>query len=129
MLGWAAYRQSLAHRGAGKMGAHCQNQTPMALLRGKAISPLFPVAWATFGVVFIMKSRFLLAAFAASMAVSAAQAAVVDADGDGSYSFDEMQAAYAELSEDVFAQIDSDGNGTVSPDELAAAIEAGLIEG
>jgi len=40
-----------------------------------------------------------------------------------------MQAAYAELSEDVFAQIDSDGNGTVSPDELAAAIEAGLIEG
>ena len=72
---------------------------------------------------------FLLAAFAASMAVSAAQAAVVDADGNGSYSFDEMQAAYAELSEEVFAQIDSDGNGTVSPDELAAAIEAGLIEG
>ena len=47
MLGWAAYRQSLAHRGAGKMGANCQNQTPMALLRRKAISPLFPVALTT----------------------------------------------------------------------------------
>ena len=76
-----------------------------------------------------MKFRFLLAAFVASMAVSAAQAAVVDADGDGSYSFDEMQAAYADLSEEVFAQIDSDGNGTVSPEELAAAVEAGVIEG
>lgn len=56
-----------------------------------------------------------------------AQAALVDADGNGTYSYTEISAAYPEVSEDVFAQIDANGDGEVDADELAAAQDAGLI--
>ncbi|KZY46935.1 hypothetical protein A3731_08720 [Roseovarius sp. HI0049] len=68
---------------------------------------------------------------AAIVAVSAVQAhaetAVEDADGNGSYSMDEMTAAFPELTEDQFVEIDTDASGDVSEEELAAAMESGVL--
>lgn len=54
---------------------------------------------------------------------------VEDIDGDGVYSLAELQAAYPDLTEDVFVLIDTNGDGEVDPEELEAAIATGLIGG
>lgn len=56
-----------------------------------------------------------------------AQTVVSDTDGNGTYSVEELTAAYADMSGDLFAQIDVDGSGQVDADELQAARENGLI--
>ncbi|MCO0613629.1 hypothetical protein M8756_09955 [Lutimaribacter sp. EGI FJ00015] len=56
-----------------------------------------------------------------------AQAALVDADGNGTYSHTELTAAYPEVSEDDFAQIDANGDGEIDEDELAMAKDAGIL--
>lgn len=61
------------------------------------------------------------------MTVSAIAADLTDADGDGFFSMEEMQAVYPELSAEVFTQIDVDADGKISADEVAAATEAGLL--
>lgn len=71
-----------------------------------------------------------LAAAAAFFAVQAqAETMVEDTDGNGTYSMEEMAAAYESMTDELFAQIDADGNAEVSAEELAAAVEAGLIAG
>ena len=72
-----------------------------------------------------------LIAFVATFGFAASSLAstVVDADGDGGFSMDEMLVAYPELTGETFLQIDADGDALVSEDELAAAIAAGLIAG
>ncbi|MFA5537780.1 MAG: EF-hand domain-containing protein [Gemmobacter sp.] len=52
---------------------------------------------------------------------------VVDTDGDGVYSLEELQASYPDLTPEGFASIDANGDGAVDPDELAAAIADGLL--
>ena len=65
---------------------------------------------------------FGLTAFAAN-----AQTVVSDTDGNGTYSVEELTAAYPDMTGDLFAQIDVDGSGQVDADELQAARENGLI--
>ena len=71
----------------------------------------------------------LAAALALTTVQASAETMLADIDGNGTYSMEEMTAAYAELTADTFAEIDTDADGEISEDELAAAIEAGVIEG
>lgn len=52
---------------------------------------------------------------------------VVDTDGDGLYSFPELSAAYAEVTEDMFITIDVNGDGVVDLAEMEAAQAAELL--
>lgn len=75
-----------------------------------------------------MKTHILfLAAVMALTAVQASAATVEDADGNGSYSMEEMAAAYPDMGEEAFADIDTDESGEISPEELAAAVESGAL--
>ena len=53
--------------------------------------------------------------------------ASIDTDGDGLYSFPELQAAYPEVTEDTFTAIDVNGDGAADMDEMAAAEASALI--
>ncbi|AZQ67563.1 EF-hand domain-containing protein [Silicimonas algicola] len=70
----------------------------------------------------------VLAAALLGLGATAATAAdVTDTDGDGMYSMEEIQAAYPDLTEEVFATIDANADGMVDADELAAAETAGTL--
>jgi hypothetical protein len=56
-----------------------------------------------------------------------AQTVVSDTDGNGTYSVEEMSAAYPKMTSGLFQQLDVDGNGGVDADELQAGRENGLI--
>lgn len=56
-----------------------------------------------------------------------AQTVVSDTDGNGTYSFEELQAAYPDLKENTFTDMDVNGDGEVDADELQAARESGAI--
>lgn len=58
-----------------------------------------------------------------------AQTALVDADGNGSYSYTEITATHPDVSEDDFAAMDADGNGELDEEELQAARDAGMLGG
>ncbi|NDR54947.1 hypothetical protein [Aliiruegeria sabulilitoris] len=72
------------------------------------------------------KSAFVVALLALALPAMA-QTMVDDADGDGVYSLAEMQAAYPDLSKELFAELDGDADGMISAEELAAAKEDGMI--
>ncbi len=73
--------------------------------------------------------KFVLAfgALAAFGAAAHAQTVVTDADGNGTYSIEEMTAAYPDMTPELFAEIDANADGAVDADELKAAQEAGKI--
>lgn len=76
--------------------------------------------------------RFHLTSAAFALLVSApfaAQAvtADVDTDGNGTFSFSELQAAYPDLTEEGFTAIDTNADGEADMDEVTAAEEAGLL--
>lgn len=74
--------------------------------------------------------KFALALAAASslVAFSAhAETTVTDTDGNGTFSMEELKAAYADLTEETFKAIDANADGAVDADELKAAIEAGKL--
>ena len=74
------------------------------------------------------KSVLVLSTLLALSGVQAfAETVVTDTDGNGSFSMDEMKAAYADLTEEAFKAADTDANGEISADELAAAKAAGTI--
>jgi Ca2+-binding EF-hand superfamily protein len=56
-----------------------------------------------------------------------AQTVVSDTDGNGTYSFEELQAAYPDLKEATFKSIDVNADGQVDADELQAARESGTL--
>jgi hypothetical protein len=58
-----------------------------------------------------------------------AQSADIDINGDGMYSYPEIQAVMPEMSEDDFAALDTSGDGLLDADEIAAAVAAGLLPG
>ncbi|MEM6635242.1 MAG: hypothetical protein AAF667_05055 [Pseudomonadota bacterium] len=62
-----------------------------------------------------------------TIAGTAAFAADLDADGDGMVTYEEILAAYPEVSEETFTTADADGDGMLSASEVAAAADAGLI--
>lgn len=56
-----------------------------------------------------------------------AQDAEIDVNGDGMYSFPEVQAVMPEMTEDEFTALDSTGDGLLDADEISVAVEAGLL--
>jgi hypothetical protein len=68
-----------------------------------------------------------LAAFVAGPLAAQGMAEVADTDGNGTYSMEELKAAYPDLTEEVFIQIDTSGDGEVDDAELEAARDAGLL--
>jgi hypothetical protein len=56
-----------------------------------------------------------------------AQTVVSDTDGNGTYSFEELQAAYPDLNQATFNAVDVNGDGQVDADELQAARESGTL--
>lgn len=76
-----------------------------------------------------MKFTALAAAALLSLTSVAAIAAteIKDADGNGTYSFDELKAAFPDLTDEVFKAADANADGQLSADELKAAQDAGKI--
>ncbi|MXQ07005.1 hypothetical protein GQ651_04005 [Alphaproteobacteria bacterium GH1-50] len=72
-----------------------------------------------------------LAMFGLAMLATAslAETAVEDADGDGTYSMEEILAVYPNVTDEVFEEIDTNDDGAVDADELALAVSAGLLAG
>ncbi len=58
---------------------------------------------------------------------SFAQDAEIDINGDGMYSYPELQAVMPEMSEDDFSVLDTSGDGLLDADEIAVATEAGML--
>ena len=73
--------------------------------------------------------KFVLAlgATVAFAAAANAETVVTDTDGNGTYSIEELTAAYPDMTPELFAEIDANADGAVDADELAAAREAGKI--
>lgn len=76
-----------------------------------------------------MKKTLTVIALALGFAATAAsaQTVVTDTDGNGTYSIEEMTAAYPDMTPELFGQIDVDASGEIDADELQAAREGGLI--
>ncbi|MDQ2093304.1 EF-hand domain-containing protein [Rhodalgimonas zhirmunskyi] len=75
-----------------------------------------------------MKTRLSALALAALLATHGAYAATPeDTDGNGSYSQEEMMAAYPDLTAEAFDEIDADGNGEIDDVEFNDASEAGML--
>lgn len=77
-------------------------------------------------------TRFAKALVAGSVAgwlalPALAQSELVDMDGNGTYSYEEMTAAYPDMTPEDFAEIDTNGDGEVDLEELASAAAAGLL--
>lgn len=94
------------------------------------MSPLFQVVrhlWR------IQEMKNVVLALSAAVALTAVQAhaevTVTDTDGNGTYSMEELVAAYPDLTEETFKAIDANADGAVDAEELAAAVAAGTIAG
>lgn len=76
-----------------------------------------------------MEMRTPILAVAVVFAASAAfgQMAELDQNSDGMASFDEIVAAYPDVTEDQFAEMDTTGDGNLDEDEMTVAIEAGQL--
>jgi hypothetical protein len=52
---------------------------------------------------------------------------LVDTDGNGTYSLEELQAVYTDLSAEAYAALDTNTDGAIDADELQAAKDAGTL--
>lgn len=59
--------------------------------------------------------------------VAFAQDAAIDTDGDGLYSFPELQVVMPDLTGDGFSALDTSGDGLLDAAEIATATDAGLL--
>jgi hypothetical protein len=74
------------------------------------------------------KLALVLAASALTATAALAEgAAVADTDGNGTFSLAEVQAVYANVTEEAFKAADTDASGELSAEELKAAEEAGAF--
>ncbi|GAA5067134.1 EF-hand domain-containing protein [Roseibacterium beibuensis] len=69
----------------------------------------------------------LVATMAFTGNAAVAQTMLEDTDGDGAYSYEEMLAAYPDLTQELFDEADANADGAIDADELAAAREGGLF--
>lgn len=75
-----------------------------------------------------MTRKLTLTAVLALLAIPAfAQDAAIDINGDGMYSFPELQAVMPEMSEDDFTTMDTSGDGLLDAEEIEAATAAGML--
>mgnify|MGYP000554297361 CR=1 FL=1 len=51
----------------------------------------------------------------------------IDVNGDGLYSYPELQAGMPDMTEDVFGALDSNGDGLLDADEIAVGVEAAVL--
>lgn len=56
-----------------------------------------------------------------------AETMIADADGNGTYSLEEVTVAVPDMTAETFAEADVNGDGQLDAEELSAAKEAGLI--
>jgi hypothetical protein len=76
------------------------------------------------------KFALVLAVSALTATAAVAQDAAVevaDADANGTFSLAEVQAVYANVTEETFSAADTDASGELSAEELAAAVAAGAF--
>ncbi|MBQ2263446.1 MAG: hypothetical protein II336_19050 [Loktanella sp.] len=74
--------------------------------------------------------KTLLAPVAATLLLALpafAQSTAIDVNGDGMYSFPEVQAAAPDVTEDDFAALDTNGDGLLDAEEIAAGEAAGIL--
>ncbi|GAA6200566.1 EF-hand domain-containing protein [Aquicoccus sp. SU-CL01552] len=76
--------------------------------------------------MFALKSAALAALIASPLAAQALTAEQ-DADGNGTYSMDELKAAFPDMNAETFAKIDVNADGEVDTAEADAAMAAGLL--
>ena len=57
----------------------------------------------------------------------AAQDASIDINGDGMYSFPELQAVMPEMTDEDFTALDTSGDGLLDADEIEVGVSAGLL--
>lgn len=75
----------------------------------------------------IYKTLTLTACLAFAAGATIAQDAEIDVNGDGMYSFPELQAVMPDLTADAFTVMDVSGDGLLDAEEIAAGTEAGLL--
>lgn len=68
-----------------------------------------------------------VAALTASPLAAKDLAVELDADGNGTFSLEELQLAFPELTAETFATIDANADGEADAAEVNAAIEAGVL--
>ncbi|ARU00999.1 hypothetical protein [Yoonia vestfoldensis] len=56
-----------------------------------------------------------------------AQSTAIDINGDGQYSFPEIQAAAPDITQESFAALDRNGDGLLDSAEIAAGEAAGIL--
>lgn len=76
-----------------------------------------------------MFEKLTAAALALAFALPGAALAAsdMDANGDGSVTMEEFNAAMPDAGEAVFTEADTNGDGALSADEIAAARENGIL--
>lgn len=67
-----------------------------------------------------------LTAFAASP-LAAAGLADADTDASGTFSLEELQAAFPDLTAEAFTAMDANADGEIDQAEAQAAVEAGVL--
>lgn len=73
-------------------------------------------------------TRLITTTFAALILATPVMAmSEIDSDGDGFLTLAEMQAAYPDMSEEMFTAIDINGDGVVNAEEVSAAEDASLL--
>ncbi len=71
---------------------------------------------------------YILAPLAfASAAFAQTLPEVADTDGNGTWSLVELQAVWADMTEEQFAAVDTNVDGAVDQTELQAALDGGVI--
>lgn len=77
-----------------------------------------------------MNRMMIVLGFAAGLAAlpALAQEAPQDVDGNGTWSMEELKAAYPELSEETFAAMDTTADGQIDTAEYEAAMGADLLK-
>ncbi len=74
-----------------------------------------------------MSKKLSLAVIALAATPVLAQDAAIDINGDGMYSYPELQAVMPTMTEDDFTALDVSGDGLLDADEIAAGVEAGVL--
>lgn len=74
-----------------------------------------------------MKLFLLTTLTALGLTQMAMAADMLDADGDGGVSWEEVQASHPDLTEDQFNAMDVNGDGALDADEVNAARAAGQL--
>lgn len=75
----------------------------------------------------LFASATLAFVLAAASAAHAQVDPMIDADGDGAYSYAELQVAHPDLTQEEFDAMDTSGDGVLDADEVAAAVAAGTF--